>query len=259
VGKRFKGKTCVYCAANPSTTGDHVFARKFFAVKRRDNLPQVPACSDCNGKKSELEHYLTTILLLGGRHPDAQAEMLEKLPKRLAKNAKLHRELRDGLSLIGGPSPLSGRIPVQVRFDGQKVHDFLRYVTKGLLWHHWKVILDPQQAVHVASLTVSGERLFAYLFQKHAKRQVSVDLGGGTFRYVAAQGHYPEFSLWGFSLLGGIVMNGTANKTATTSTVMATVTGQPETMLDPAFVTLLATEADLAARGLRGEHELKQI
>ena len=59
MGKGFKGKTCVYCAAAPAATMDHVFAREFFLVDRRANLPKVPACQACNSAKSGLEHYLT--------------------------------------------------------------------------------------------------------------------------------------------------------------------------------------------------------
>jgi 5-methylcytosine-specific restriction endonuclease McrA len=61
MGRGFKGKTCVYCAAAPAATMDHVFAREFFLVDRRANLPKVPACQACNGAKSDLEHYLTAV------------------------------------------------------------------------------------------------------------------------------------------------------------------------------------------------------
>jgi len=74
MGKRFKGKTCVYCAtAGASETGDHILAREFVPVARRSQIPQVPACRRCNKDKSDLEHYLTAGLPFGGRHADAAA------------------------------------------------------------------------------------------------------------------------------------------------------------------------------------------
>jgi hypothetical protein len=41
--KKFKDRTCVYCATRPATTQDHVIARAFFLVARRGNLPKVQA------------------------------------------------------------------------------------------------------------------------------------------------------------------------------------------------------------------------
>jgi hypothetical protein len=35
--KKFNDKMCVYCATEPATTEDHVFARGFFVEARRDN------------------------------------------------------------------------------------------------------------------------------------------------------------------------------------------------------------------------------
>jgi hypothetical protein len=55
MGKKLRGIVCICCAAGPSTTGDYVFAREPFAKARSDNAPRVPACAECNGKRSELE------------------------------------------------------------------------------------------------------------------------------------------------------------------------------------------------------------
>jgi len=53
MSKRFKGKTCAYCALpGASDTADHVLAREFVAVEDRGGIPKVPACAACNGKKA---------------------------------------------------------------------------------------------------------------------------------------------------------------------------------------------------------------
>jgi hypothetical protein len=39
--KKFNDKMCVYCATQPATTEDHVFARGFFVEACRDNLKQL--------------------------------------------------------------------------------------------------------------------------------------------------------------------------------------------------------------------------
>jgi|SRR6516165_636442 hypothetical protein len=92
--KQFAGQLCVYCNSNPAVVPDHVFAREFFLVNQRDNLPQVPACDKCNNEKSRLEHHLTALLPFGGSHADALTNLETMVPKRLAKNARLHRRSR---------------------------------------------------------------------------------------------------------------------------------------------------------------------
>jgi hypothetical protein len=241
MSKRFKGKTCVYCGLRPSMTGDHVFARQFFAVDKRGNLPQVPACVECNGKKSELEHYLTTMLLIGGRHLDAQSMIVENLPRRLAKNEKLHRSLAEGMRVtsIDEPPPKPGFIPVQFRFEGQKLHDLFSYVARGLRWHHWRVIADAEDIVRVVSLTRSGEGFFESLLRTYARRRVSANLGNGTFVYDGAQGDYPGFTLWSFYAFGGIRLHGESNAVASASRYLAAITGRPDLLANADFMKLL--------------------
>jgi hypothetical protein len=57
MSKKYKGKTCVYCATEKSSCPDHVIAREFFPIDERSNLPKVPSCVSCNNKKAKLEHY----------------------------------------------------------------------------------------------------------------------------------------------------------------------------------------------------------
>src|SRR3989442_1792736 len=99
---KFKGQICVYCGKAQATTADHVICREFFLVKHRGHLPQVPACLPCNNEKAALENYLTVVLAFGGRHSHAAENLSTMVPKRLQKNAKLHRELAAGLAKSGG-------------------------------------------------------------------------------------------------------------------------------------------------------------
>src|SRR5690348_682353 len=111
MSKRFKNKICAYCGG-VSMTGDHIIAREFFPAHLRDNLPQVPACVPCNKAKSELEHYLVTILASGSEHPSAAAASA-KMGARLAKNRRLARELGSGMREL--PNGW-GLIPVRAEF-----------------------------------------------------------------------------------------------------------------------------------------------
>ena len=80
--------------------GDHIFAREFFLLSARSNLPQAPICSECNNEKSKLEHYLTAVLPFGGRHADASETLASMVRKRLEKNVKLHRNLMAGQKIV---------------------------------------------------------------------------------------------------------------------------------------------------------------
>jgi hypothetical protein len=84
VSQRFRGKLCIYCLSNTSTsTGDHVFARAFFPESERADLPKVSACERCNSEKSKLERYLTAVPPFGGRRADALANLQGLAPPRL--------------------------------------------------------------------------------------------------------------------------------------------------------------------------------
>lgn len=73
--KKYRGKVCVYCRTNKSSTADHIFPREFFQIDKRADLPKVPACQKCNNEKSKLEHYLAAILPFGATHSDAKKEL----------------------------------------------------------------------------------------------------------------------------------------------------------------------------------------
>ena len=51
VSKKFKGKVCAYCVKAKATTDDHVFAREFFTLADRHDLPKALACPKCNNEK----------------------------------------------------------------------------------------------------------------------------------------------------------------------------------------------------------------
>ncbi len=53
MGKRYRGVLCPYCCVRTANTDEHIFARKLFTVANRASLPKAPACSKCNGAKSD--------------------------------------------------------------------------------------------------------------------------------------------------------------------------------------------------------------
>src|SRR5437763_1960566 len=149
MSKRFRGGVlCVYCSTRPAVTGDHIFAREFFVESARTNLPQAPTCTTCNNEKSKLEHYLTSVLPFGARHADAHENLISMVPKRLRKNAKLHRQLSEGHS--------SETIPI----EGVKLEKLFGLIARGLAWLHWEIYLNEENHSSCAvSVTPTGAEL----------------------------------------------------------------------------------------------------
>ena len=208
VSKRFKNKLCAYCSIQPSVTGDHIFARKFFTEEHRDNLPQAPTCDSCNNRKSELEHYLTTLFPFGGRHKHAGKNLTDQVPKRLEKNRRLHSEMRDGkvdVSLVQGEETDSTfALPIR---EGA-IEALFKYIVKGLAWHHWKVYLDNEFSIEVLVLSDIGKDFFQReFFSKNSAQRVLEKLGDETIIYEGMQGiDCPQVSVWRFHMYGGMIM-----------------------------------------------------
>ena len=209
-GKRFKDLLCAYCSARSSCTEDHVFARAFFLEKHRANLPKAPACRECNTEKSALEHYLATVLPFGGRHFDAHETLIEKVPQRLNRNQRLHREIREGTTEIelieGSTSSLALAVPV----IGEAIEKAFVFIVKGLAWHHWRIYLDGRVRVVAQSLTADGCVFFEEnFFSRRPAKRVAVDLGEGTFVYEGVQAvDVPTVTAWRFRAYGGALFVG---------------------------------------------------
>ncbi|MDD3182308.1 MAG: HNH endonuclease [Alphaproteobacteria bacterium] len=209
MGKGYKNKTCVYCGREGcSETADHVVAREFFLKSQRANLPKVPSCAKCNGEKSSLEHYLTTVLPFGGRHADATTNLSEMVPQRLEKNAKLRRHLISEKGRIWSEEAGLLLPHMTLPIDSDKLNQLFCYIIKGLIWHHWGLLLPCDYFIGASSLTKEGESFFLDLFNKNPRREVNVSLGKGTFKYEGRQGtDDPYITLWRFTIYGGVVFS----------------------------------------------------
>jgi hypothetical protein len=234
VSKKFKGKTCIYCGtAKSSQTGDHVFAREFFLPDRRDNIPQVPACIKCNNEKSILEHYLITILPFGGKHLDAYQNLAKMVPRRLEKNNKLHWQIAQNRENIwiekNGIFLQSMKIP----FDSSKLDKLFCFIVKGLMWHHWNILLSTDTFVRAGCIMEIAETAFQNFFNGNARQRVSVDLGVGTFKYEGVQGvDNPELSIWKFSIYGGLQLGDSPQAPSETPKLIWGLTGRNKIIPD---------------------------
>jgi hypothetical protein len=193
MSKKYKGEICVYCGAKPADTADHIFARGFFLEHRRRNLPKAPACADCNGIKSSLEHYLQPVLAFGGRHADAAENLGIEARRKLEKNGKLFRQLASQYQ------------ETSVLLDWDKVVSLFNLVARGLMWHHWKVYLDNQTHSLTVVTAVDFPVIDDLISQTKSERRVNVDLGNRTVVYQGAQTYDdPQSTLWKLSIYGGL-------------------------------------------------------
>jgi hypothetical protein len=208
MSKKYRGKTCVYCAAaGSSETADHVVCREFFPVSARDNLPKVPACSKCNGEKSYLEHYLTTVMPFGGTQKSAEEMLKEQVSRRLDRNEKLRAKLSMGFSYRfasknGGP----WQRQLAISFDGDKLNRLFGYMLRGLAFHHWGLVFNEDHAVSASFVSEIVRPLLEKSLAQEGVR-VAGRLGDGVFVYEGLQAHGdPYITIWRMSLYGAEVM-----------------------------------------------------
>jgi hypothetical protein len=207
MSKKFKSQRCAYCAEREAVTGDHIFAREFFLPSARANLPQAPICEQCNNEKSKLEHYLTTVLPFGGRHSASRENLASMVPKRLRKNAKLHRELAAGQQSVS-TSDSSGEVvqTIAIPFDSNRLERLFAMSARGLIWYHWRLYLGSEYAIQTHTVTKAGEKLYdELLFKRNARDRVHGNLGDGVFIYEGVQGlDDPAVTVWRFAVYGGL-------------------------------------------------------
>jgi hypothetical protein len=228
VGKRYKGKHCVYCGTAGSDTKDHIVAREFFLVNRRDGLPKAPACSRCNNAKSKLEHYLLSVLPFGGEHLDLVEILQSSVSKRLAKNLPLHRALSEGRGTTW--TRTSSGLHVQtitLPVNTTALKELFAMIARGLIWHHWRTYLTKADFIDIEFLTMVGERFFRErFFGLNARNRVSNSLGAGAFLYEGVQSvDSPQLTVWLMSLYGGIRLGGDDRAPEETASLVGVITG----------------------------------
>jgi hypothetical protein len=239
--KKYKGKLCVYGCGRPATTPDHVFAREFFLPGTVYEPIKVPACIKCNNDKSQLEHYLTTLLPFGGRHKDAQENLAQMVPKRLAHNERLRRLISKRQKTVWIKDAGGLYVPTMgLPLDFQLIERLFRFITVGLVWHHWKIRLTSKHFVTVLALSQKGVEVFDRKFFRAANAQnISNDLGNGTFVYEAVQGADNAFiTAWKYSVYGGLTLGGDPKTPNEGSAILGAMTGPSE----------LLSRAELLAR-----------
>lgn len=235
--KKYRNRECAYGCERMAATADHVFAREFFVPSAKYEPIKVPACSQCNGQKSQLEHYLTAVLPFGGRHQDSTENLTTMVPKRLERNAKLQRAISTGASRIWVPENGILLRSMSLPLNFQKVEQLFCFVAKGLAYYHWGVTLKSHHFVTPLALTTAGEQKFREtFFNRGVASAINSDLANKTFVYEGVQGtDNPHITAWLISVYGGIALGGDPRDPALQTSIMGVITGPISAINDPAF------------------------
>jgi hypothetical protein len=190
-----------------------VLARSFFLKDKREGIPIVPACRACNQAKSKLEHYLSSVMPLAGRHPDSLRTLIEFGIRRLEQNQKLLRELSGGWRRLLGSPVGAGELP----FQGDKFVEYMKMVVRGLAFDSFGLVLSGDHLVVGAMVSDEGAELMHLLFRARAKAKVSISLADNAFVCEGIQSaNNDDFTVWRLKLYG-IVANGDSEEGGPTS------------------------------------------
>lgn len=182
------------------------------------NLPQVPACTYCNTKKSKLENYVGAAVLLGSKHPESIRYVREKVIPRLRKNNKLRAELNINSA------------PVWVKINGilQQLHVLninpgkitllIEMIVRGLYCYHYGKPLSHEMATDTRMIPPESEDAMWVDISEYFPPEVpriTCDLGRGNFTYTCVQSPAHEgFTAWVLGLHGNIRLYGDDNASA---------------------------------------------
>lgn len=137
-----QAELCAYCGIRPGTTDDHVVARNLFLPPRPDDMVTVPACDDCNGRKSMCDQYLRDMLVADietYNHPRARRLLDGKAMRAFRSNrSRLAQAARTRARYVPMHSPggiYLGHAP-SIPLEENIVNEAFQFIARGL---HFKL------------------------------------------------------------------------------------------------------------------------
>ena len=129
------------------------------------------------------------------------------VPDRLQKNKKLLRILAENKKRVWFRTDAGIVLPtVSVPFDGEKLSSWGAFIAKGLMWHHWQLLLPDDYSISSMCLSAAGEQAFNTLFGSKIQNRVNGSLGNGVFVYRGAQGDDAALTIWEILPFGGVML-----------------------------------------------------
>jgi hypothetical protein len=140
---------------------------------------------------------------------DALANLEKNGERRLAKHPAIAR----GLQLRRGAQWVQERGVLvragEVDFDWDQLERLCGLIARGLIWHHWKVVLGADCFVNVHRPLVGKLRNVFENFRGMNGARLTGAIGGDTFTYQGAQGtDNPQVTVWEMRIFGGLLCAG---------------------------------------------------
>jgi hypothetical protein len=175
------------------------------------------------------------MLPFGGRHAQAVEALQTGVPKRLENNRKLQRQLQQAMepAWVQEGSGLFLRTST-MPFDGEKLEDLLKYIARGLTWHHWNAYIGPDYYVSVMFMSDTLGMAFQQIVRSwRVGARASSNIGQGTVEYEGVQAaDAPGLTVWLIAAFGGVMLSDSrtriAHRPAETSSRWWVITGPPE-------------------------------
>jgi hypothetical protein len=166
VRTRADERVCAYCGEVGANENDHVVARQFFPndERIRGSLPTVPSCGRCNRAKQRVEDTVGVFVQFGDGSETSRRVLMDRIPRTLAKNRRLHHSLRDGIEEVLVRSPVGVLIPATAINLGirelRDAHQWFQYITRGVYRLETAAPLPQDHTIHLLHPVHEGFNAF---------------------------------------------------------------------------------------------------
>ena len=200
-----KPRVCVYCLApleRRQRQKEHVVAQQFFPQEAQwlDDLVTVPSCKGCNQEKQRAEDIVGVLMPIGDTSPGARRVLMERIPRTLKKNRRLHRSLYESYVtwwLHEGGVFRPRRALVLSPWHQQAFFKWYQFIIKGLYWEeHRRPLPALFEICLIKPWPGARARLMIDVFRQLAPKVKKRSLAGGEFLYAFAVAERDPVSLW---------------------------------------------------------------
>ncbi|HDY66199.1 MAG TPA: hypothetical protein ENH85_00255 [Candidatus Scalindua sp.] len=143
---------CVICGKNPSIGRDHIPPQSIFPKPRPNDLITIPACDQCNNKRSGLdEKFKVFIGINAGHGSEGERLFRDQTTKTLEHNRKLRRQIASTMREVEVKTPVGLILGTTsaVLLDSNAYDTVIDRIIRGLHFHHTGHILGDNVYINV--------------------------------------------------------------------------------------------------------------
>jgi hypothetical protein len=193
---------CAYCATATATEEDHVVARQFFPddPRWRANLPKVPCCAACNRDKQRVEDGPAVWFQFGDGSEGATKVVAGRVPRTLAKNRRLLREIHEKTQevWVAGPSGIVAR-RLALRLGKRELADAHRWFTlvlRGLFRFETGSTLPADHRIFLIKPETEQQYRHVLKLLPNTSTVATRAFGNGEFKYMFCRNAEQALTTW---------------------------------------------------------------